>query len=494
MYVLDQYRGTSVSCRYTVPPKLSDPGARIELVQTVDSAIIKVVLKRPILQVGIVDADSKRPTWVQLEHLDLSQHITWRFLDTSTEEDLDAIVQHLTETEVDGKFPNLSSQPGWRVVVVRQEHTNFIEILFTWNHPHSDGMSGKIFQEDLCQALNTPETQPSQLQKVTRQSILSLPSSPPVLPPSIEDICKLPISLGYTLKMLWEEMGPTSFGSWTRSSLAKWAPFRLSPYKTQFRAFMVENDDLGRILAVCRQHKSTLTGLLHALALVSLAMQLGESGPAFEAGTTVQVRRFMPSKPPSHPDFDPEREMGNYVTLMTHEFSEALVQDIRSEIPANTTKEWDLPEKLIGQIWSVAAKVRQDIQVKLEAGFKNDTVGVMKFVGDWRKQMADTARRPRQHSWWVTGVGVFDGKPKRGTQSPSSDRDGTWAIRRAQFALSAETTAAALMIAPMTAAGEKESRLCVSISWQECICDLSVGERLVADLKRWLAQIAALSE
>lgn len=44
------------------------------------------------------------------------------------------------------------------------------------------------------------------------------------------------------------------------------------------------------------------------------------------------------------------------------------------------------------------------------------------------------------------------------------------------------------MISPMTAAGQE---LCVAASWQDCVIDVSLGERVVADLESWLGQIAA---
>lgn len=515
MYVLDQYRGTSVSCRYTVPQGLADPEARSGLVRAVEAALVDVVLRHPVLQVGIANADSKKPAWVQLSSLDLRRHVTWCFVDTSTEDDLDAAVQVLTASEVDGSFPDLSSQPGWRIVCVHQVPTSLLEVMFTWNHPHADGMSGKIFQEDLWQRLNTPIPHTEQSDEALDRRLISLPRSPPHLPPPIEDVCKLPISVRYTLKMIWEELGPSSL-SWTRPSLAKWAPVRLSPYKTQFRAFTVESDALGRVLAACRQHETTLTGLLHALALASLAAQLSdETAPAFESGTTVNLRRFVPARPAGHPRLEPDRTMGNYVTLMSHAFSRTLVGDMRAALPLSAGRDnaggdsrvAEIPAEdvaVVDRVWKVAAQVRGEISAKLAAGLRDDAVGVMRFVGDWRKQMADTARRPRQHSWWVTGVGVLgsnenskrpepDGAQSR-SSSPQHDpaRD-EWAICRAQFALAAETTAAALVISPMTATGEGVSRLCVGVSWQDCIYDVSVGEGLVADLQRWLVQIGSKS-
>lgn len=439
MYILDQYRGTSVSCRYDIPAELVGPESRSELVRAVEAVIGEVVLKHPVLHVGIANGNSKRPTWVQLDSLDLRNHVTWQFVDAS--EDLDRVSQEVTASEVDGLYPDLPGQPGWRIVILHQEATSLLEILFTWNHPHCDGISGKIFQEDVARTLKIRHASLEEVhsQDTSRSSIIKLPAAPPNLPPPIEDACKLPISIGYTLKMIWEELGPASF-SWTRPSLARWAPYQLSPYKTQFRAFTVGHNALSKILSACRKHKTTLTGLLHSLTLVSLAAQFVDTtAPAFESGTTVDLRRFLASNSSIPFDLPPERTMGNYVTILAHIFDEDLVKETRSKLPADGVSGCALPQACIDHVWSVAAKVRGEIEQKLEMGLKNDAVGVMKFVGDWRDQMTNAAKRPRQFSWWVTGVGVLDGEPKVDSTLPSPPRSqtqyGPWIVRRAQFAL-----------------------------------------------------------
>lgn len=497
MYVLDQYRGTSVSCRYKIPPRFAAPEANLDLVCAVENAVADVVLKHPMLQVGIKDADSKNPTWIQLNNIDLSRHITWVVLNSS--QGFDDTSQETTMSEIDGIFPELESRPGWRVVVVHQESTGLLEIHFTWNHPHADGISGKIFQGNLCQSLNNQRRIGQNIRESSSSSKILTAKASTQLPPSIEDTCKLPVALSYIMKMIWEELGPAKL-VWTRPSLARWAPFQLSPYKTQFRAFSINNETLDRILFSCRRNKTSLTGLLHGLTLVSLASHVDEeAASAFEGGTTVDMRRFMTSNPPGYLWLQPEKTMSNYVTLMAHKFDRSVVNGIRLELSSNTNDNGtvSLSAKLMEQMWSVSTKVRDEITQKIEGGLKNDPVGVMKFVGDWRKQMTDAAQRPRQFSWWVTGIGVLDERamPTDTTTSlspgaPASSSE-TWAIHRAQFALSAETTAAAFMISPMTAAGEQ---LCVGVSWQDSICDVSLGERIVADLDLWLNQIASLCD
>lgn len=505
MYLLDQYRGTSVSCRYSIPMRLVGPGSQSALVRFVERALFDTVLKHDILQVAIADADSKSPSWVQLESLNVRQHVIWRFNDSAV--DFDRVLQEVIADEVDATYSEIDRRPGWRVVIMRPEDTDFVEIIFTWNRPHCDGMSGKIFHASLLESLNNAAQGDDTQDSIHDAAVVGLPDSSPKLPPPIEAICRLPVTPPYILKTLWQEWGPTALTA--KPTKARWAPIpsRSSPFKTQVRAFTLEADALGNILLACRKHKTTLTGLLHALMLASLASRLGtEAAPAFASGTTVDTRRHLKQSPPACPWLQPDRTMGNYVTIMTHEFERELVRRIRSRLSrhASTSKTAAAVERgekpaalsaeLVGLIWSAAAGVRREIRRKLDLGLKNDMVGIMKFVGDWQQEMASAARRPRLHSWWITGIGVLDGTPETVASKSSNNseplppgHDDDWTIRRAQFSLSTETTAAAINISPMTVMGE---RLCVAGSWQDCLLDVALGEGVMADLEAWLSQLA----
>ncbi|KAG8157368.1 hypothetical protein KVR01_012752 [Diaporthe batatas] len=506
MYLLDQYRGTSVSGRYSIPTSLSRSGteSRNKLVQVVERAIIDTVLNHPVLQVAIADAESQSPRWVQLETLNLRHHVTWHFKESDLDSAFEKELQDLLADEVDATYPELDRRPGWRIVVIHFHQTNILEIVFTWNHPHCDGMSGKIFHSGLLQALNSVGTDAENV--TDDRSTIKLPDSPPELPPPVEEICKLPLTVPFILKTLWNEWGPTTF----KSTIARWAPIppRSSPFKTQVRAFTVDAEPLRKVLFACRQHKTTLTGLLHILTLTSLASQLTEeAAPAFTSGTTVDMRRYIDPKAPgrTYPWFEPQSTMGNFVTIMSHEFERGIISQFRSLLSPPTTapdgpkaETAVLSPELTDLVWSTAARVRRELEDRVQTGLKNDMVGMMRFIGDWQQEMTKASHRPRQFSWWVSGIGVLDPAlsktdPTNGNSAPSlpapaaGNGDDSWVLRRAQFILSTETTAAAINISPMTVAGE---RLCVGASWQDCLFDVSLGERVMADLEAWLSQLA----
>ncbi|XXG99237.1 hypothetical protein Hte_005574 [Hypoxylon texense] len=460
MYILNQYRGTAVSCRYAIPPTLLGQDSQSALKNTFESAIIKTVLRHPVLQVGIANADSKVPTWTQLDSLDLGSHVEWRSIKRSV--NIDSLLQEAVASQIDTMFPQLDRQPGWRIVILRQETTADLEVVFTWNHPHGDGTSGKIFHQDLLNFLNDMGEDSPSLDGNT----LMLPKSTPKLPVPVEKLSTLPMDAKYVTTTLWGLLKPSIFSK--DPTQASWAPIRASPYKTQVRSFVVDREALDNVLAKCRQHQTTFTGLLHALAALAFASHLSDAR-GFQSGTPIDARRFLQAGP----EFEPDRTMANYVTMMDHKFALEVVDGLRSASPEAETLE---------RVWSVAADVRRQIEKKLDSGLKNDEICLGRFVGDWRAQMREKASKPRLLSWLVTNLGVLEGS------SEGKGKSGAWSIRQAQLTLSAEIPGAAIVFSAMTVA---DGPLRITTNWQECLFDPSFGDQITGHVEQWLHRIGS---
>lgn len=487
MYLLDQYRGTVLSCRYTIPSRLAPAESRSQLEETVKVAVVDTILRHPMLQVGMVDVTSKTPSWIQLESLNLTQHIKWLYI--RGHDDFEQTVQETFRVQLDERFPDLSiKQPGWKITVIRQGNAPSMEVLLTWNHPQFDGAGARVFHEDLLEMLNNPENRAYERTDVNGD-VLRLPQAPPLLPTPIESLLSLPVDLKYLARAFWEENRPQFLNR--DVSQAIWCPIRSSPYKTQFRAFFIDNASLLAILALCRHNNTTITGLLNGLALIAFSSHLDSTAaPAFQSSTIIDHRRNLPPAPPDAPWVRSDRAVGNYVTQLPHRFDTELVARIRAKLPADASEGRDLSPDLQRELWDVSAQNRLEIVRKLEAGLRNDLVGLFKYVTDWQKTMSDMAKKPRQFTWLVTNIGVLDGNmPTRPGTTKSDDNQG-WSIRRAQFGLSAEIPAAAIEFAPISVAGYG---MCVGANWPDCAVDVTLGERIMADLERWLAQLARQS-
>jgi hypothetical protein len=236
--------------------------------------------------------------------------------------------------------------------------------------------------------------------------------------------------------------------------------------------------------ALCRRNKTTITGLLQGLSLIAFSLRLNSTAaPAFQSSTIVDHRRNLPSAPPDAPWGSSKTIVGNYVTQLPHRFETELVARIRSKLPAmcNSDEGINLSAELQHELWIVSAHNRLEIVRKVESGLRNDIVGLFQYVTDWQKTMSNMAKRTRQFSWLVTNLGVLNGSKCKPDQQK-------WSIDRAQFGLSAEIPAAAIEISPISVAGRG---ICISADWPDNAVDARFGERIMADLERWLAQLAS---
>lgn len=492
MYVLDQYRGTTVSCRYEIPPHLAAAESRTQLGEAVKAAVVDIIMRHPMLQVGMINATSKTASWVQLPSLDLTQHIKWLYL--SEHDDFESKMQETFCAQLDDRFRDLDiRQPDWTFTVIRQGNAPVMEVVLTWNHPQFDAMGAKVIHEDLLERLNA-DNGPHERTGLDGD-VLTLPQTAPMLPTPLEGLKRLPLDLKYLVKAFWEEIRP---GFMNRDvSWAAWCPVRPSPYKTQFRTFFIDNASLLTIQALCRQNQTTITGLLNGLALISFSSRLdAAAAPALQSSTVMDHRRNLPPAQPDAPWVRSDRAVSNYVTQCFHKWDTALVARVRSKLPTDDASHEggrELSADLQRELWALSAQNRREIVQRLEAGLRNDVVGLFQYVTDWKQTMRGMANRTRQFSWLITNIGVLNGNAPtttttKTTTTAGGEGDGQrWSISRAQFGLSTEVPAAAIEISPVSVAGRGMS---VSASWGDCAVDVTMGEGIMADLERWLAQLA----
>ncbi|KAF5867484.1 uncharacterized protein Bfra_010458 [Botrytis fragariae] len=490
LHKLDRHRNKSITCRYTSSPNHSSNPNR--LIRMFETAMIEVILLHSILQAVTVDADSKNPAWKQLQHLNLNEHLTWRFLQTP--EDFDDVSRELTLSEIDSNFYEIEEKPGWRVVVLYQERINLIEVHFTWSQVYGDGISGSIFQEDLFRPLKMTVQHDATGDNTTAASLIPLHPTP-ILPPPVEKLHKFSLGISFLAKTLWESFHPAAISRKTLT-LAHWAPIHLIPYSTQHRSFFISRTTLHDIHVACRKKKSTLISLLHALMTISLASQLDDNtASAFQSCTTLDMRRFIPSisSRSSWAGLNVERMMGNYETSVSHDFDKRLIAQLRDKIPGDGNQDLLLSPRQLRQIWRIGAGIRGEIERGIARGLKNDSAEAIKFIENQRQRIKNAAQKPRKFSWSITDAGTFDGKSKIDNESQISpaeaeqEEENEWILHRAGFASSAETTGPAFVISLISVKG---AGLPVGVSWQDFVCDVEMGERVADDLKKWLEQIA----
>ncbi|KAM0546622.1 hypothetical protein ACHAPJ_010760 [Fusarium lateritium] len=375
LQTMDLYRGTSITCLYNIPESLRNPTSHDDLVQTLEHAVADTISRHPLLQVGIIKERTRRAAWSRIDQVNLAEHIQWKIINPL--DSYDNTLQDLTQGHLDTKFENRATRPGWRLVVLKLDDRNLLEVMFIWCHANCDGTGGKIFHETLLQSLNSVMT--GTCQTSLENHIYQTTASAENMLPQQEIIAKYRITPKFALTSVWHELKPPIFVS--KSTYVSWADITRAPCKTRIRSLRIGQVTLQEVLSACRSHKTTPTGLLHGIKLVCLVGELPESKIAsVMAETPLNLRRFIKPENKASPPTDPTRLVGNYVTRMEHHFGKGLVNKIW-----NLTQSVNAEERFTAleeDVWATAALVRQEMQVKLDLGLKNDLVGLMAVVGD----------------------------------------------------------------------------------------------------------------
>ncbi|KAF4982095.1 hypothetical protein FZEAL_2201 [Fusarium zealandicum] len=472
-----------LSCRYAIPSHLRGPAHESELQEFWEHAVARNVLQHPMLQVGLIDLDSKKPAWVQLDSVDLSHHIEWQVIDSP--EDYEESLNKNIEYQLDFKFTNLETRPGWRMVVRKLSVDNMLEVLFVWNHPNLDGTGAKIFHQTLLETLNTMEISTAiKLDEETlKNHVLKTTVTAENIPPTQEATTKQRTSRDAAATAAWKENKPAASSKNTFPS-AEWLPIRSVPYATQLRTLTIDNSTLQGALAACRAHKTTITGLLNGIAFVSLASQLPEQYLSGMTGeTALDMRRFTPLGPPGYEWLQPDKSVSIFVSKMHHELDESTVSKVKRLAQAASSGQEQM-SALEDVLWSASVAVREEIKDRLDAELKNDDISMMKSVGDWRNYMQDATKKPRESLWIVTNLGVLDGNPL----ATSGDHEKGWSIRRAKFTVCAHAVGCFFCISAIAVKG---GELSIDVSWPDNIADAGIGEQLMSDIQSWLKYVKA---
>ncbi|KAM0546260.1 hypothetical protein ACHAPJ_010943 [Fusarium lateritium] len=461
------YVGCAICCRYKIPEALLTSGSSIE--STVEHAFARALLRHPLFTVGRINDESNKPSWVRLDRIDFKNHIEWKKI--SETGDHESILLDILEWQINSPYTHLETQPHWRAVILKPSNPTFIDIVFAWDHTAGDGKSGKIFHDSLLACLNS---QSEETTTVTLQDrSFEVPAT--TFTPELTQMVKLPLTLGFVLIQLVREL----IGQFYPPDLpheAKWAPIQIEPSKTRFEFIAVEKNALRSLVGKCRQHQTTLTGLMHALILVSMATRLPESkAEAFECGTPFCLRQYQSSE---KSEIDMNKTVINSAALWGYIFDQDLVAKVRKQV--SDVK--DSPEanaELEATVWSAAKTLREGLTEKLKQGNKNDEVGLAKFIGDWRSYFKGITK-PRAHSWEISNLGVINGKVAGEEDAGGKDK---WIIQHATFASSAVTVGPALLFCPVSVKGEAFSMTC---SWQVGVVDDELAQGVSSDVGTWL--------
>jgi hypothetical protein len=429
-------------------------------------------------------------------------------------------------------WEDLACKPGWKIIVhhdprqlgalrsrsspaegeaevegPEEDELLSLDISFCFHHAYADGKSGYIFHRDLQRALNQNDNNKNTAISTTsgpelQDHILHLPSTPPVLPPGMEKLIPFTLSWGFILRTVWAELLYPNLAvpflkhlPFLKSEAdVPWtgAPIDGSNPATHIRLFSIgDQPRLELLLARCRKHKASLTGLLHALIARSLARRIGDAGSprTFRSQTPFALAGYVDPALAGE-TFAPGGTVHCLVTALTCQHDLDAVRSLLRD--QNRDEHEDENE---AAVWTFARDMTARLRERAATLPRDDVAALTGLVGDWHAFFRGKFGQAREASWELSNLGslsavdagIEDAESWEGQgMGKGKGSGGRWFIDRAVFTQGANAVGAAVNV---NVAGVAGRGVCATVSWQDGIVDVGLAEGLVCDLRTWLAEL-----
>ncbi|EHA58272.1 hypothetical protein MGG_04610 [Pyricularia oryzae 70-15] len=468
------YRRVINTCRYEQAPSDNDTQP---LQQVIEAALARVVLELPGLRIAIADESSPNPSFVAVPSIDIrSHHLEFVSLDHRDHDqecsDDPALMQFL-QGEHSKLWPNVSSQPPWKLTVVQRAGSPLVDLVYAAHHGITDGGGTARFHAFLLRSLSASSQLPFPQELSAESGVLDCSVHRPNLGPEMSQLVKLDVSWLYLAKEVVKDMAP----AWLSGTVAPWAgaPPNPEPYQTHLRLVTVAPELATMLKSACRARQTTLTPLLHALVLVSLCRVLPDEdktipGLSFAADTPISLRPYMTRPLPT--GFNEPSLSVPMVTTHRHLFSGPTV----SRALASSNDDDEL-------VWSVAAQIKSTLAQRQSTLPRDDVAGLLPYSGDWRTRWLAAAARPRSGTWEISNLGAVP-EPIGSTAGMDFAQQPSWRITRTIFSQGTDVCGDAF---GLSVAGSRDSgTICISINWQQGILDVEMMDRFTREFRALL--------
>ncbi|KAI1133791.1 hypothetical protein F5Y10DRAFT_5263 [Nemania abortiva] len=498
-------RAVIVTCRYKVSTAYLRQQS-LSLHEAIENALATVVLGQAMLRVGITGEDSKDPAFVHVKAIDMRRMIEWKELvvpacastnawtadaENEGKSNYEDRLLRCLEKYHEALWEDLASKPGWKIVVhhdpkqpgALQSHAAAeeddrslsLDISFCFHHAYSDGRGGYTFHGDLRRALNAGARRPPELQN----HILHLPT-PPVLPPAIDKLIPFRLSWAFILRTAWTELlYPALVPPFLRRLLrlepsaadVPWtgAPVDGANPRVHIRTLLTADEAaLQRILARCRAHKTSLTGLLHALIARSLARLVQDR--AFRSVTPISIAGYADRSAA----FTPGETIHSLVASFSRTYDRDAVQQLRRD--GDGDKGSAQPRDGDAALWAFARDMTARLRAKAASLPRDDILALYGLVGDWHEFFRGKFGKARDGTWELSNLGSL----------PRAEKDRQWVIDRAVFTQGANPVGPAIHV---NVAGVSGLGIYATVNWQDGIVDADLVEELVGDLRAFVSEL-----
>ncbi|KAL6239516.1 hypothetical protein BDW75DRAFT_198409 [Aspergillus navahoensis] len=432
------YMNVAITANYTIPETFTLP-----LKNYIYRALETLINQHPILSAVPIGEDTDKPYFARLPEIDLAQPISFQKTAKGLAlDEQDSELQSLIERQHDTGFT--APLPYWRLIVLTtDEPERCFTAVFVYHHGLGDGTSGKAFHRTFLRALREAASlKPGEAKQVV------IPPKSPLLPP-LEDVHPLPISIPFFLK--------TAFKTWVYSkpdpNLWAGGPIQL-PLSTQVRFLVLPAAQTSTLVKACREHSTTVTCAVETAIARSLFPHIPEKYNRVTGSIPITQRPWLP-------DTITDESMGVYVQEMPEIF-------MRKAVTQETFP------------WDEAQRARRTITKELALESKNTSVGLLKYVKDYRRNLCETKiGKPRLVTFELSSLGVVKTESSADKSIPQ--------MGKVIFTQSASVTGAAIEFSLVTGA---DGSLALGITWQAGVVEESTVQAVIDTLEKELHHLS----
>lgn len=461
------FNNVQVTATYSVPRLLLQNFANSGIEVLIYAALKETLNHQPILGVIIDDEGSKEPKWVRLETIDLRENV--KVINADPNASPDKWVQDAHRLQ----FTRPGELPLWRIVVAFQDSALIgngayvpFAVGFFAHHAIADGLSCRAFHLTFLDALNTlissPINTPSSLDEA---AIIITPKLP--LLPNLEMKATLTVSILFVLLQIFKAYiyHPVDRLNWSGPLISADSP---RPPISNTRSFSLPPSMVSKLVARCRQEKTTVTALVTVLVARKLAIMYPDY-KRFTGTVPFSARKFTGHSP---------KDMGCYVSNIEPYFSSE-TKPSRGYISCASSSGEKVASGDDEQLWNSAQICKKFINNRTST-MHNQNVNLLKFVSDFPKYFLGLLGTKRHHAFKVSNIGVVDGGVGK--------EPGNAMFDRVMFSSAQCTYDTPYFLCLATA---KNGFMVVALSWEVGV----VGDEEAKDLLGWLeVELKGLAE
>eukprot|EP01116_Phalansterium_solitarium_P025301 TRINITY_DN9602_c0_g1_i1.p1 TRINITY_DN9602_c0_g1~~TRINITY_DN9602_c0_g1_i1.p1 ORF type:complete len:491 (+),score=134.35 TRINITY_DN9602_c0_g1_i1:184-1656(+) len=427
------YYGVAVCARLRLGGALLDDGA--VLVRALERAALETMNVVPNL-CAVVDGSGPEPAFVGLR-LDAAK---FKVPLRQARRENDQTLLREFEKEVNAPYDlDNHAQPLWRLVLIGPDAAGSADLVFAFHHCIVDGRGGMSILTTLLEKLRDVLQD-----RVTASSPFAFRSdSTAGFGPSLETACSaIAPSIGFLLRKLAEKLLLPSFVNnylWPKTF---WHGFKdvsadeieaitanPTSYPTQMSMFELTAKELSALLALCRQHGTTVHGALCAALCIGISRVAREAGQLPSDGDTLEfgISCAVDLRPVCTPPLD-RSSAGVYVSgASLHHYA-----------------------RPSGEFWPLAIGIKRSLVAEQRRA--QQTVGLLKYLTDWPAFFLNERRSSpggRAYSMDVSNLGSHDGFESRGVRRIETPT-GSVEVLSGAFTQSANLAAGTFLVSAVT--------------------------------------------